>query len=135
ADRAGHQGLGRRDGQVRVHVDDRRGHRWSCRGRRRAWGIGHASGGPSTTSLLIVPMPSTVIVTTSPGFSGGGSRLSDRPVRPHASASEPPEQVPEAITSPALTQADRDAYATSSPNDQAMLASRSPPIRTELTST
>ena len=50
-------------------------------------------------------MPSMVISTTSPTWSGGGVSA---PVRPHDSASEPDAQVPEASTSPALTHEARE---------------------------
>ena len=85
---------------------------------------------PATTRFEIVPMPSTVIVTTSPASSGGGSR---RPARPQSSPRQPPPHVPEPSTSPVRTHAPREAYATSSSNDQAMLASVSPPTRSPLT--
>jgi len=60
------------------------------------------------TRLLIVPMPSTVRVTTSPGTSGGSSSR-DAP-RPHSSPRQPPlPQVPDPSTSPGRTTVPREA--------------------------
>ena len=57
---------------------------------------------PATTRLGIVPRPSTVRVTTSPGRSGGSS--SREAPRPQSSARQPPlPQVPEPRTSPGRT--------------------------------
>ena len=96
---------------------------------RLAFGMSRGFG-PATTRLVTAPIPSARSVTSSPGASGGGSR---RPRRPHCSARQPPAHVPEASRSPGRTQAPRDAYATSEPNDQAMLDRLSRPISTPLT--
>src|SRR6185437_12947715 len=104
---------------------DAHGGRFLVRGRGRAGRTGGSSA-PGTTVLRMVPMPSTVISTTSPGRSGGGSSW---PRRPHSSARQPPlPQVPEPSTSPARTQVPREAYARSSSNGQPMLDSRSWPV-------
>lgn len=61
---------------------------------------------PGTTLLLMVPSPSTVMVTTSPGASGDRPAV---PCRPHSSARQPEPQVPEPRTSPGHTVVPREA--------------------------
>src|SRR6478752_6706029 len=104
----------------------------SWRTRRRAGSTGATYSPGSATRLRMVPSRSMVISTTSPTCSGGGVR---DPVRPHDSASEPVEQVPEASTSPAFTQEAREACETSCSNDQPMWPDLSAPIGSSLTLT
>src|SRR2546422_1775703 len=89
-------------------------------------------GAPETTVFWIVPSPSTIIVTTSPMASGGGSCF---PLRPQNSTRQPFPQVPDAMTSPARTIVPRLAYAIISGNHQAALARLSVPIHLLLTNT
>jgi hypothetical protein len=67
-----------------------------------------AGSAPGITRLLIEPSPSTVMVATSPGRSGGGSSA---PRHPNSSARQPAPQVSEPRTSPGRTQVPREAYA------------------------
>ena len=74
----------------------------------------------------------TVIVTMSPTWSGGGV---SEPDRFHRSASAPVEAVPEARTSPAPTQASREAWTSISSKDQDMCFRLSPPTTSPLIET